>query len=61
MISKASGLMQTFSKLTSFKDQITSINTVIDAIDIHSSELLTTDPATKKTPLDTMEAFNSPE
>jgi hypothetical protein len=53
--------MKTFTKLTSFKDQVTSINTVIDAIDIHSSELLAVDSATKKTPLDTMEAFSSPE
>lgn len=61
LISKASDLMKTFTKLTSFKDQVTSINTVIDAIDIHSSELLAVDSATKKTPLDTMEAFSSPE
>lgn len=58
LIGKASDLMGMFGKLTSFKDQMRSINTVVDGMDIHSNDLISS--ASGKT-IESLTAFQSPE
>jgi len=61
ILSKASDLMGIFGKLTSFKNQMTSINSVVDAMDIHSANLLQADPTTQHAKIIELPAFQSPE
>jgi hypothetical protein len=50
--------MGMFGKLTSFKDQMRSINTVVDGMDIHSNDLIS---STSGKTIESLTAFQSPE